>query len=108
MSREGSSATKAGRSASATSNSAWILVRITPARGSLVPRRDPRALLEDPAEAAAQAVSLATRATVTAVDDGDIAIMHDTICVHADMRGAVARLIAIREALTELGIELVP
>jgi UPF0271 protein len=76
--------------------------------GSLVPRRDPRALLEDPVEAAAQALSLATRASVTAVDDGEIEIMHDTICVHADMRGAAARIIAIREALTALGIELAP
>jgi UPF0271 protein len=53
--------------------------------GSLVPRGEPGALLTDPAEAAAQAGSLAARV--------------DTICVHADTPGALAIAAAVHEAL---------
>lgn len=55
------------------------------ADGGLVPRSDPDALLQDPAEAATQAVALAN--TV------------DTICVHADTPGALAIATAVHEAL---------
>lgn len=74
--------------------------------GSLVPRSDSRALLEDPAEAAAQAVSLATLAKVTAVDGNELALQHETICIHSDMPGAVERLVAIRAALARAGVEI--
>lgn len=53
--------------------------------GSLVPRTAPDALLENPAEAAAQAVALAARV--------------DTICCHADTPGALAVARAVHEAL---------
>ena len=74
--------------------------------GALVPRSDPRALLDDPAESAAQAVSLATHAVVTAVDGREILVAHETICVHSDMRRAVERLVAIRAALARRGVEI--
>jgi UPF0271 protein len=53
--------------------------------GSLVPRTEPRALITDPAEAAAQASALATHV--------------DTICVHADTPGALAIAGAVHKAL---------
>lgn len=53
--------------------------------GSLIPRGEPGALLDDPAAAAARARSLA----------GSV----DTICVHADTPGALAIARAVREAL---------
>lgn len=74
--------------------------------GSLAPRSDPRALLSDPDESAAQAVSLATRGTLRALDGQEIAVAHETICVHSDMGGAVERLLAIRAALTRHGIDI--
>jgi 5-oxoprolinase (ATP-hydrolysing) subunit A len=55
------------------------------ADGSLVPRSEPGALLDDPVEAAAQARDLASRV--------------DTICVHADTPGALAIASAVHRAL---------
>jgi UPF0271 protein len=57
------------------------------ADGSLVPRTDAGALIEDPDEAAAQAVRL--------VRDGEI----DTICVHGDTPNALAIARAVHAAL---------
>jgi UPF0271 protein len=59
--------------------------------GSLVPRNEPGALIEDPILAAAQARRLARSGTV------------DTICVHGDTPGAVAIARAVREALEREG-----
>ncbi|MCM2314613.1 MAG: LamB/YcsF family protein [Thermoanaerobaculia bacterium] len=72
--------------------------------GALVPRGDRRALLDDPAESAAQALSLATHAMVTADDGSELVVAHETICVHSDMPGAVERLVAIRVALARRGV----
>lgn len=69
------------------------------AAGALVPRSDPRSLLLDYGEAAAQAVSLATEGKVTAIDGSVIDVPHETICVHGDMPGAVERLKMIRKAI---------
>lgn len=55
------------------------------ADGTLVPRGEPGAMIDEPAEAAAQARALAP--TV------------DTICVHGDTSGALAIARAVREAL---------
>lgn len=76
------------------------------ANGALVPRGREGALLEDPAEASAQAVSLAIRGAAIAIDGSEIAVHHDTICIHSDMRGAVGRLRAIRAALAAAGVAL--
>lgn len=53
--------------------------------GGLVPRSEPGALLTDPADAAAQARTLADRV--------------DTICCHADTPGALAIATAVHKAL---------
>lgn len=66
--------------------------------GSLVPRRDPDALLGVD-EAAEQAQLLATESIVIARDGSRIAVAHDTICIHADMPHALDRLRAIRARL---------
>lgn len=55
--------------------------------GSLVPRGEPGALVEDPAEASARAQALAA--------SGDV----DTLCIHGDTRGAVAIARAVRAVL---------
>jgi UPF0271 protein len=68
--------------------------------GSLVPRGTSGALLSI-AEAAEQAAGLAAHRSVVARDGTKVAIAFDTICVHADMDGAVQRLQAIRERLGE-------
>lgn len=63
--------------------------------GSLVARGTPGALLSVD-EAAEQAAMLAHEHAAIARDGSRIAIAYDTICVHADMEGAVERLTAIR------------
>ena len=65
--------------------------------GSLTPRSIPGSTLTID-EAAAQAVLLAREGVVIARDGSRVAIPFDTICIHADMEGAVDRLRAVRRA----------
>jgi UPF0271 protein len=67
--------------------------------GSLTPRAIAGSTLTIE-EAAAQARLLATERAVIARDGTRVELAHDTICIHADMPHAVARLRAIRAALT--------
>jgi 5-oxoprolinase (ATP-hydrolysing) subunit A len=69
------------------------------ADGSLVPRSEAGSLLTI-GEAAAQAALLAREGVVIARDGTRVPIAFDTICIHADMDGAVERLRAIRDGLT--------
>ncbi len=66
--------------------------------GSLVSRREPGALLSI-AEAAEQAKLLAAEGVVIARGGRRVSIAFETLCIHADMEGAVERLRAIRAAL---------
>jgi UPF0271 protein len=66
--------------------------------GSLTPRSLAGSTLTVE-EAAAQAALLTTQSAVIARDGTRIAIRFDTICIHADMENAVARLWAIRSKL---------
>ncbi|HKR63221.1 MAG TPA: LamB/YcsF family protein [Thermoanaerobaculia bacterium] len=66
--------------------------------GSLTPRAIERSTLTID-EAAAQAALLAREGVAIARDGSRIRIPFDTLCIHADMDGAVARLKAIRAAL---------
>ena len=66
--------------------------------GSLVSRKEPGALLTVD-EAAEQATLLVREGVVIARDGSRLPIPHDTICIHADMEGALARLRAIRAAI---------
>jgi UPF0271 protein len=66
--------------------------------GSLVSRKIEGSTLTID-EAAAQAALLAEQGVVVARDGSRIPIAFDTICIHADMAGAVERLRAIRLAI---------
>ncbi|MEH1014846.1 5-oxoprolinase subunit PxpA [Micromonospora sp. CPCC 206060] len=74
--------------------------------GMLVPRSAPGALLTDPAAVAAQAVHMATRGTVTAVDGSTIPCPVESICLHGDTPGAVHAAELVRAALVEAGVGL--
>lgn len=65
---------------------------------SLVPRAIPGSTLTIE-EASAQAALLATEGVAMARDGSRVTIPFDTLCIHADMHGAPARLRAIRAAL---------
>lgn len=74
--------------------------------GSLQPRGEAGALLEDPDDTARQAVSLSRSGTVLASDGRSVRIPFDTLCVHSDMKGAVDRIRRVREALAEAGFTI--
>ncbi len=76
------------------------------ADGSLVGRGTEGALLTDPAAAAAQALSIATRAAVTARGGTPVPVAAETICLHGDTPGAPAIAKAVRAALENAGFAL--
>ena len=77
--------------------------RYTP-KGTLVSRREPGAVLSDPAQAAAQAVKIATEGRVRASDGTEVELRADTLCLHGDNPAAVANAAAVRRALESAGV----
>lgn len=73
------------------------------ADGSLVPRSDQRAVLRDPAEAAAQVSQALQLGTVATVDGPELAIEFETICIHGDEPSAIAVARAVRAVLDAHG-----
>jgi len=73
--------------------------------GTLVPRGEPGALIDDPVRAAAQALAVARGAPVVA-GSGTVLVRADTICLHGDSPGAVATASAVRDALEAAGVRL--
>jgi UPF0271 protein len=76
--------------------------------GTLVSRREPGAVLHDPAEVADRCLKLAAGEPIKAVDGTDIEIDADSICVHGDSPGAVAIAEAVRDRLVAEGVLLEP
>jgi UPF0271 protein len=74
--------------------------------GSLQPRAQRNSLLIDPDEAAAQALRLAERGAVIAVDGSEVRIEFETLCAHSDMPGSVDRIRTVRERLEAAGFPL--
>ncbi|MEV7605823.1 5-oxoprolinase subunit PxpA [Paenarthrobacter sp. NPDC089322] len=74
--------------------------------GTLVPRSQDGAVLHDPAAVVAQAVRLATRGEVVAVDGTVIPVRADSLCIHGDTPGAVEMAAAVRAGLEEAGVEI--
>jgi UPF0271 protein len=72
--------------------------------GSLVDRRLPGAVLIDPVEAAAQAVSLAKQGIAVTAGSQSRSIPVDTLCIHGDTVGALDFARAVRRALESEGI----
>lgn len=69
-------------------------------------RREPGAVIDSPADAAAQALQLAREHAVTTLGGKRITIEVDTLCLHGDTLHAVEFARAIRTALTEAGIAI--
>jgi 5-oxoprolinase (ATP-hydrolysing) subunit A len=74
--------------------------------GTLVPRSEPGALLDDPAAVAERMVRLVTDRTLVAVDGSTIKIEAESICVHGDSPGAVEMARAVQEGLTKAGVPI--
>lgn len=72
--------------------------------GSLRLRAHSDALITDPGEAAAQALSIARDGVVTAREGTRIALRADSICVHSDTPRSIEIAAAVRAALLAAGI----
>jgi UPF0271 protein len=72
-----------------------------------VSRREPGAVLTDPAEVAARAVRMA-RGSVVATDGSELRLDAVSTCLHGDTPGAAALARAVRAALTAAGVPIGP
>jgi UPF0271 protein len=74
--------------------------------GRLVSRREPGAVLNDPAAIADRVLAMVTAGTVTAIDGSTVALSAESVCVHGDSPGAVQIASAVRDRLKADGIDL--
>lgn len=76
------------------------------ADGSLVPRSQPGALIEDDGEAVARTLGMVQEGRVRAVTGQWVPLRAQTICLHGDGAHALAFARALRGALTQTGVRL--
>jgi 5-oxoprolinase (ATP-hydrolysing) subunit A len=76
--------------------------------GSLVPRGESGAIVDDADAVAERVVAMVTQGTVRAVDGTVVRVVADSICLHSDTPGAVALARRVRETLEGEGIKLGP
>ena len=74
--------------------------------GQLVSRREPGAVLRDPAQIAQRVLTMVTSGQVTAIDGAKIAISAESVCVHGDSPGAVQIASAVRDQLEAAGSKI--
>ena len=82
--------------------------RAVDARGALVPRSVPGAVIHDPGAVIARSLRLVLERRVTALTGEDLDVHADTICLHGDTPGAVRLAAELREAFARAGIAVVP
>lgn len=78
------------------------------ATGTLVPRSQPGAFVEDPELAGARMRRLATTGEVSAIDGSVLTLRVDSVCVHGDSPTAVDTARAVRRELSAAGVLLSP
>ncbi len=74
--------------------------------GSLTPRSQPGAMIEDAEVSVRQVLRMVTEGRVATVGGGDIEVSPDTLCIHGDQAGAVDFARKIRLALAQADIEV--
>jgi len=74
--------------------------------GTLVSRRQPGAVINDPDVVAQRALMMAKEGKVVAIDGTEIPFRPETLCVHGDTPGAVNLVKIIKQILTEAGVEV--
>ena len=74
--------------------------------GSLVPRSQPGALIEDEEQSLGQTLSLVREHQVTAIDGSTVAVNAQSVCLHGDGAHALAFARRIRDRLTAEGIAI--
>ncbi|ORW84910.1 hypothetical protein AWB92_28670 [Mycobacterium sp. IEC1808] len=74
--------------------------------GQLVSRREPGAVLDDPAAIAERVLAMVTSGRITAADGTQISVSVESVCVHGDSPGAVRIATAVRDRLEAAGAEI--
>jgi UPF0271 protein len=74
------------------------------ARGLLAPRGEAGAMIEDPAESAAQVLAMVCEGKVSAIDGEPVMLRVDTVCLHGDGPQAVVFAHQLRRALSGAGV----
>jgi len=74
--------------------------------GSLTPRTQPGAMIEDAQASVRQVLRMVTEGKVRTMQGSDIDVRADTLCIHGDQPGAVDFARAIRAALEEAGVSV--
>ena len=76
--------------------------------GTLVPRREPGAMIENEDEAIARVVRMVMKGVVASVDGVDVPVRADSVCVHGDGEKALQFVAKMRAELPKAGIEVRP
>jgi UPF0271 protein len=76
--------------------------------GSLTPRSQAHAMIEDVEQSIAQVKHMVRDGYVRALSGKEVPVRADTLCIHGDQPGAALFAQRIREALTADGIEIRP
>lgn len=74
--------------------------------GSLQPRGETGAVIEDVEPATAQALGIARDGSVQTVDGGSLRLQADTLCLHGDGAHAVPFARAVRDVLSTAGLRI--
>ena len=76
--------------------------------GTLTPRTQANAMIEDVGVAIAQVTRMVKQGLVRSVNGNDVQVRADTICIHGDQENAKAFAQQIHDALTKDNIEIKP
>ena len=76
------------------------------AEGTLVPRREPGAVIHDPDEVVKRALGMARDRTVTAHDGRRVGITARSLCLHGDTPGAADLALRVRSELAAAGVHI--
>lgn len=74
--------------------------------GTLVPRQEPGAVIDDPDLVPRRVARMVNEAAIDAVDGTLVPLTIDTVCVHGDTPGAAGLAARIRAALQEAGVDV--
>ena len=75
--------------------------------GTLVPRKHPRAVINDVEEVTTRVLRIVTEGKVTAINGEEIEMAGDTICLHGDTPGAIDLARILRQRLEAAGVTIV-
>ncbi|WP_269856372.1 LamB/YcsF family protein [Streptomyces sp. RPT161] len=75
-------------------------------RGTLVPRREPGAVLLDPDAIVERSLGIARHGSVRSVSGAPVTVRARSLCLHGDTPGAAALALRVRSELLAAGVEL--